>query len=536
MRLWTVQEMRAVEEEAHANGISYDQMIEEAGQGVADTLDELYGNEEQVSCVVGLVGGGRNGSDTLSALIELAEKGWEARAYLLRDLPTDDVWKRRAADADIEMMVMAEDAGFEALEEWLEDADVLLDGLIGTGARLPLRDDVAQLLEKVFLLSEDVLIVAVDCPSGMDCETGEVSDVMLDAEMTICIHAVKAGQLKLPAFEYLGLLEVVPLTLPNNLTSVPKVDRRVATRFDAFCALPERPADSHKGMFGNALIAAGSIQYTGAAQLAALAAIRIGTGLVRLAVPGPLHLALASSIPEVTWLMLPHEMGVISAGAEEVLLKNFEGVDALLLGPGWGREETTGEFLRRLLSGGEHLQRRGIGFVAERETSHEAKTVLPPLVIDADGLRLLAKLPNWSDLLPEGTILTPHPGEMAALTGWTVDQIQADRIEAALHFAALWKQVVVLKGAFTVVASPDGKITVIPVATAALAHPGTGDVLSGILVGLRAQGGEAYAVAVAGAWFHANAGVAAEKRFASPIPVAARDIINMLPEVLPQRF
>jgi NAD(P)H-hydrate epimerase len=534
MRLWTVGEMRAVEQEANERGVSYDQMIAQAGIGVAFWVDGVYGREDETCCAVGLVGGGHNGSDTLAALIELANLGWVAKAYLLKTLSKDDVWRQRAAEAQVEMVVMNEDGEFDALEEWLDDADVLLDGLVGTGFKLPMKPDLAKLLDKVLHFVEDLPVVAVDCPSGMDCETGMVADETLQADLTICIHAVKTGQLQLPAFRYLGELVQVDLNLPEDLSSYPKVLREVASYADMISLLPDRPDDAHKGMFGKAMIVAGSINYTGAAQLAALAACRMGTGLVRLAVPGALHMALAGSLPEVTWLVLPQEMGVIAAGAEDVLLKNLEDVDALLLGPGWGREDTTGEFLRKLLTGGEHIQRRGIGFVLDGDVAAEQdkRVELPPLVLDADGLRLLAKLLDWPRLLPPGTILTPHPGEMAALTGWTVEQVQANRMETAQHFAMLWKQVVVLKGAFTVIAAPDGRVTLIPAATAALAHAGTGDVLAGMIVGLRAQDLDAYDAAVAAAYFHAQAGVLAEQRVGGTASVLARDVLEALVTVM----
>jgi len=154
------------------------------------------------------------------------------------------------------------------------------------------------------------------------------------------------------------------------------------------------------------------------------------------------------------------------------------------------------------------------------------------MVIDADGLKLLARLPNWPALLPQDSILTPHPGEMAVLTGQAVETIQADRLAAACHSAAEWGQVVVLKGAITVIAAPDGRCGVIPVASSALAHAGTGDVLAGIIAGLRAQGTAAYEAALAGAWLHAQAGLLAAESLGHEAAVLAGDLIEALPEVL----
>ncbi len=158
--------------------------------------------------------------------------------------------------------------------------------------------------------------------------------------------------------------------------------------------------------------------------------------------------------------------------------------------------------------------------------------VLPPIVFDADGLKLLAKIPEWSKLLPSGTILTPHPGEMAVLTGLSVDEIQKDRLEIAKKFASQWGHVVVLKGAFTVIATPDKKTFTIPVATPALARAGSGDVLAGIIVGLRAQGMDEFNAAVAGAWIHAQAGLIAEDIEGTATSVMAGDVLECIAEVL----
>ena len=158
--------------------------------------------------------------------------------------------------------------------------------------------------------------------------------------------------------------------------------------------------------------------------------------------------------------------------------------------------------------------------------------VRPPLVMDADGLRLMARLKNWPELLPPGSILTPHPGEMSALTGLTVEQIQSDRWETARTYARKWKTTVILKGALTVIADENGQACIIPVATSALSKAGSGDVLAGLVAGLLAQGRPAWEAAVAGAWIHAQAGLAAAQNLGSPAPVMASDVIEAVPGVL----
>lgn len=534
MRLVTVSQMQAIEKEADAGGLTYDQMMENAGQGLADIILGLYVGDE-TSEIIGLVGPGNNGGDTLVALSTLAAQGWKARAYLVKRKKDDLV--KRFLEAGGE--VLSRENPFEQLAEAIETADVFLDGIFGTGIKLPLKKDVAEFLSEVNDvldgLDEPPLIIAVDCPSGVDCDTGEVANEAIAANLTVTMAAVKQGMLQLPAFEYVGDLKVVDIGLPNDLSSFTDIKTEVADEESVAALLPERPLDSHKGTFGTALIAAGSVNYTGAVLLAGEAAYRVGAGLVTLAVPAPLHGALSGRFPEATWVLLPHELGVIARDASEVFAKNLERATALLIGPGFGTEDTTKEFIENLLKG-KVLARKAtarIGFVRqESEKKEEKNSELPPMIFDADGLKLLAKIPDWYKLLPAPAILTPHPGEMAVLTGLSKEEIQADRQEIAAKYAREWGHVVILKGAFTVVAAPDGRMTVIPVASPALARAGTGDVLAGLIVGLRAQGLEAFEAAVAGAWIHAQAGLYAADDLGTTASVLAGDVLNSVSDVL----
>jgi hydroxyethylthiazole kinase-like uncharacterized protein yjeF len=255
-----------------------------------------------------------------------------------------------------------------------------------------------------------------------------------------------------------------------------------------------------------------------------------------MAIPAPLHPVLAGHFPEATWILLPHEMGAISENALEVLVDNMGSGSALLLGPGLGLEETTAKFIMQLIVNNKNtnIGTKRIGFLPneiEQDTSRKQK-VLPPMVVDADGLKLLAKISGWFDILPAPGILTPHPGEMSLLTSLSIEEIQADRINIARKYSILWGHVIVLKGAFTVIASPDGKTTTIPIATSALAHAGTGDVLAGLITGLRAQGMEAYNAAIVGTWIHARAGLIASELQGNTATVLAGDILDCIADVM----
>ena len=536
MKLVTVSQMQAIEKEADAYGLTYDQMMQNAGQGIVDTLLELYTGEEELE-IVGLVGPGNNGGDALVALTALLQEGWKAHAYLVKRKKDDLVKGFTAAGG--ELIPTEKDDSFFHLSSFLESADVLLDGVLGTGIKLPLKKDVAEVLAQVndILdgLEQTPLVVAVDCPSGVDCDSGEVAEETIPASVTVTMAAVKQGLVKLPAFEYVGELQVVDIGLPAELKALTDVQTEVAEEELIAALLPERPLDSHKGTFGTALIVAGSVNYTGAAVLAGEAAYRAGAGLVTLAIPSSLHSALAHQLLEATWILLPHEMGAIAEGAADPLAKKLDRATAMLIGPGLGTQETTKLFVENLITG-KMTQKKSaarIGFLHdEGKRSDEKNGTLPPLVVDADGLNLLAKVKDWHTSLPSQAILTPHPGEMSTLTGLSKDLIQEDRQKIASQYAKTWGHVVVLKGAFTVIASPDGRATVIPVASPALARAGTGDVLAGIIVGLRAQGLEAYDAAVAGAWIHAQAGLYASDDLGTSASVMASDVLNSIPDVI----
>ena len=536
MKLVTVPEMVTIEMEADARGLTYAQMMENAGTGLAEIIHDLQAHID-IREVLGLVGPGNNGGDTLVALSLLAASGWRARAYLVNR--RQDALVERLQTAGGHAIQAVEDQDFAGLSSLMASAGIMLDGLLGTGSRPPVRGVVANVMSQakrvLHGLDGPPYVIAVDCPSGVDCDTGEASDDCIRAELTVTMAAVKQGLLRMPAHNFVGDLRVVDIGLPADLPSLESIRMQVADEELVAGMLPSRPPDAHKGTFGTAMIAAGSVNYTGAAFLAGSAAYRAGAGLVTLAVPSLLHAVLAGRLPEATWLLLPHEVGVISRDASAVLLRALTGASALLVGPGLGTEDTTREFIARLLARGRTVSKATapMGLIdAKAGRGIESGEALPGLVFDADGLKLLAGIQDWPRLLPGTAVLTPHPGEMSVLTGISKEDIQQQRAGIAARFAKAWGHVVVLKGAFTVVAAPQGQIAIIPVASAALARAGSGDVLAGIIVGLRAQGVAPYDAAVAGAWIHAEAGLYAATRLGNTASVLAGDILESVTEVI----
>lgn len=511
MKLVTISQMQAIEKEADAKGVSYAQLMENAGRGLAEIVHVL-GQENGWDTVTGLVGSGNNGGDTLVALTWLAGAGWRTHAYLV-NRKMDDPLIMRYLEAGGEVLQFVGDPNLETLNAALNESAVLVDGLLGTGVKLPLKSEAALVLAgvRVALSNMDTssFVVAVDCPSGVDSDSGEVATETIPADLTVTMAAVKQGLLKLPAFEFVGNLELVDIGLPENLDAWSAVKTEVADWEMVSALLPERTLASHKGTFGTAFVVAGSTSYTGAALLAGKAAYRVGGGLVTMAVPETLHVALSGQIPEATWVPLSHKSGFISGQAVSKVLEHLDRATAMLIGPGLGTHSSTKSFVENLLP-----------------------AIKIPLVIDADGLRYLIQIPDWHKKLSTVSVLTPHPGEMSALTGLSREEIQSNREVVAERYAREWGHVVVLKGAFTVIASPDGRRTTIPVATPALARAGTGDVLAGLIVGLRAQGLDAFAAAVAGVFIHAQAGLLAAEELGTTASVLASDVLNAVPEIL----
>jgi NAD(P)H-hydrate epimerase len=514
-KLVSVAEMVAIEKAADAGGLSYAQMMDNAGTALANEVHAAY-SQYAGTGVLALVGSGNNGGDALVALNVLAQQGWRVAVYIVGKRPADDPLMARVKQVSSEIVFLGEDGDYAKLTTLLSQYKVLLDGLLGTGIKLPLRQPVPAVLQIVrdVIGSGEVnpLIVAVDCPSGIDCDSGEAAEETLQANLTVCMAAVKAGLLKNPAFGYLGKLVLVSIGLPADLKAYQAINRVVVTPEMVKEFLPPRPLNAHKGTFGTALVVAGSVNFSGAALLSGEAAYRIGAGLVTLASPKPLHAALAGQIVEATWLPLPDEEGFIASEAAPIVADNLERITAMLIGPGFGQMETTARFLEDLMA--------------------KVGTELPPLVIDADGLKLLARIKDWPQRLPKPAVLTPHPGEMSVLTGESIAEIQQDRLSTAECYARQWGHVVVLKGAFTVIAAPDGRTAIIPVATPALARAGTGDVLAGMITGLRAQGVAAFESAAAGAWLHAQAGLAAAQAVGHPAATLAGDLIPQLAKVM----
>jgi hydroxyethylthiazole kinase-like uncharacterized protein yjeF len=462
----SVAEMRALEAAAIAAGTPERELQERAGRAVAEVVSDRLGSAGERVAV--LVGAGNNGRDGVVAGRHLAERGHRVQLWLTPRHALDATELADLAARGIELRSTEPSEQGVALREALAASRVAIDGLLGVGARGPMRPGLAEpaeVLNAVRAGHPRLLVVAVDVPSGLNADDGSVPGSAVAADVTVTFGAVKAGLLRFPGASLVGRLEPRPIGLPASATAA--LPTRILDEAAVRPLLPARPLDAHKYRLGRTLVVAGSDMYVGAATLCTAAAARSGCGLVAVASTTTVKAVLAARLPEATYPVPPLELEQDPEGSAGRVVDALPDYQSLVLGPGIGRAETTDRFLRRLLAGNAGL----------------AAPV--PTVIDADALTLLARWPGWWEQIGPSHVLTPHAGEMARLTG---DRSESAPWERAREAAARWGQVVVLKGPFTSVASPDGPVWVYPHANPALASAGTGDVLAGLCAGLLAQG------------------------------------------------
>jgi ADP-dependent NAD(P)H-hydrate dehydratase / NAD(P)H-hydrate epimerase len=547
--------------------------MEQAGTLTAQALIERW--PVQGRRVLVLVGPGNNGGDGLVCARALHEAGANVHLYLWKREPSDeDVNWRLCRERGIEFTRAGQDPGLAGLKEQVAITDFIVDAFLGTGVARPILGLLREILDTVREglkgrhgdtetgrgnEGEEVLVTpapgvppadaaerrapptgpivaAVDLPSGLNPDTGGLDPAAVPADLTVTFAFPKVGHYAFPGAGAVGELTVADIGIKREWASDVPLD--VATHEEIGMRLPARPRESNKGTFGKALLACGSLEFTGAPRLAAAAAGRVGAGLVTLATPRAIYPIVSAGLNESTYLPLPDVDGAWSPRAVKPLVEHAREYEALLVGCGFGRAESTKQFVARLF---------GIAGTARQKGQPAGTDVrLPALVIDADALNALAEVKEWWKEVRFGAppVITPHPGEMARLVGSTVRAVQEDRVGIATRSAREWNAIVVLKGAFTVIAAPDGNATLIPFATSALATAGTGDVLAGTIVGLLAQyraaslksghdGAEAaiedaFKAAVAGAYIHALAGEIAGAEI-GPAGVVAGDLVPRLP-------
>jgi NAD(P)H-hydrate epimerase len=372
----------------------------------------------------------------------------------------------------------AEQLSTEQLHSHLDQADLVVDALFGTGLNQPLRTPA---LDWVTALHQAAVpVVAIDIPSGIDANSGAVLGTAVRADLTVTFARPKLGHFITPGAELTGALVVADIGIPSQIVAEEDIRTHLITPQIAASWLPQRGHAAHKGTFGHTLIIGGSPGMTGAPTLAALGAHGVGSGLVSVAIPAGLNDILEHKLTEPMSLPMPDTVDrTFAESAVKPLLGAAEQRSVTVLGPGISTHPETQTMVR--------------DFTA----AHDG-----PLVIDADGLNAWAEHMDQFPNRPAPTILTPHPGEMARLAGISTTAVQHDRITAACQLAHKKNLIVVLKGANTVIANPQGQVWLNPTGGPALASGGSGDVLAGIIAGLLAQGRPAIEAATLGTFLH----------------------------------
>jgi NAD(P)H-hydrate epimerase len=481
--------MRALEQAAVEAGTSLDTLMENAGLAVAQEVWMMLGVVAGRRILV-LCGPGNNGGDGLVAARHLAEWEGDVVVYLLTPRDENDANLTNVRALNVPVFVAGEDAGYERLQQALDGAEIVVDALLGTGGSRPIDGSgkLGEILRRTEATRARAIapkIVAVDLPSGVDADSGRADPLALHADMTITFGLAKVGLYAIPGSEHAGRVQVVDIGLPKDAerdVPVELLDARWARE-----RLPARPKDGNKGTFGRVLVVAGSHDYVGAPRLAAEACYRVGAGLVTVAATPRVQAITAAALPEATYLPLDDAPGLTPTNARAIM-DTLQQYDALLIGPGLSQRDGVRDAVTEIVAAA-HQHVRGI-------------------VIDADALNALAHRTGWQPHISHETVLTPHPGEMSRLLGCTVEDVQRDRLNVAMNAAKEWGHVVVLKGAHTIVAAPDGRAAISPHANPLLATAGTGDVLAGAITGFIAQGAAPFDAAACAVFVH---GLAADE-------------------------
>jgi NAD(P)H-hydrate epimerase len=510
----TVAEMQAIEAASERAGVSTDTLMENAGLACARRIREVLGGAAARNVII-LVGPGNNGADGLVVARHLQRWGADVCCYVVRGRPSVDPKMVDARAYGVRVVDAAEDVELERLGRLLGRCDVLVDAILGAGRYRPLEGVVRDVALSVTAnrSRHGYEIISLDLPTGVNPDIGEADEASLQADETLALCCPKVGIANFPGSAFAGRISILDIGLPDGLLEGFNLPQQWLTADVVAGWLPPRPLQSHKGTFGHLLIVAGSRHFVGAAYLAAQGAHRAGAGLVTLAAPESVYRLAAVKLTETIHLPLPEDAaGQIDPAAADEILPRLGSYSAMALGCGMGWLPGTTEFVERLLLNG-------------------AETAKIPLVIDADGLNNLSQRPDWANRLRAPAVLTPHPGEMATLTGLSTADVQSGRTTVATDAARRWNQHVLLKGANSIVAAPDGRSRLLPFINPALAAGGTGDVLTGIIGGLMAQGATPFDAASLGGFIHGTAGEEV-RRIRGDAGVVASDLLDRVPSMM----
>jgi len=486
-------------------------LMENAGRGAVELLTDHFPDIQKKTIAI-VAGKGNNGGDGFVMARYLLNRGISVKVFLLTDP------KSLRGDAEInfnifhhmkgEIIPIPSSKDYQKVKKSLENFDLLIDGIFGTGLDAEVRGYYREVIDHINTLQKP--IVAIDVPSGLDADTGRPLGTAVRASLTITFGLPKVGLLISPGIDYVGLLKIVDIGIPRRLLEEEMIQTHLLEQetLQKWLSTP-RQANTHKGDYGHLLVIAGSVGKTGAAAMACEAALRMGAGLVTLAIPKSLNSIMEVKLTEVMTEPLPETpKQTLSLRAFNTILRLCENKKAVVIGPGIGTYKETQSLVLKLI-----------------------KALDLPIILDADGLTSLSAQPKTLLAAKRPLILTPHPGEMARLIQSTVREVQEDRIGVSKNFSQSHRIYLVLKGHRTLIATPKGEVFINPTGNPGMASGGTGDVLTGMIGGLICQGLDILQSLKISVYLHGWAGDEVARELGEKSLIAT-DIIKTFPALL----
>ncbi len=486
-------------------------LMENAGKGAAEVISNTFPDIHKKKIAI-IAGKGNNGGDGLVIARYLLNQGVSVRVYLL----TDPKGLRGDAETNFnifqrmkgEVISVPSSKDYVKLKKDLERFDILVDGIFGTGLDAEVRGYYREVIDHLNTLQRP--IVAIDIPSGLDADTGKPLGTAIRAFLTITFGLPKVGHLIPPGIDYVGEVKVIDIGIPKRLVEEEKISTHLLEEKEIkkWLSIPRNP-DTHKGDYGHLLVIAGSVGKTGAAAMACQAALRMGAGLVTLAIPKSLNGIMEMKLTEVMTEPLPETpKQTLSLRAFSAILRLCENKKAVIIGPGLGTFKETQSLVLKLI--------KALGL---------------PIILDADGLTALATQPKTLPVTNRSLILTPHPGEMARLMRSQVKEVLEDRIGVSRNFSQSHHVHLVLKGHPTLISTPKGEVFINPTGNPGMASGGTGDVLTGMIGGLVCQGFDILPSLQMAVYLHGMAGDEGAQEWGEKSLIAT-DIIKKIPTLL----
>jgi len=516
MKVATAEQMQELDRKAiEAYRIPGIVLMENAGRGATEVISNTFPDLQKMKIAI-VAGKGNNGGDGFVIARYLLNRRISVKVYLLADP------KGLRGDAETNFQIFQRMKGevisvpsskdYQKVKKELEKFDLLIDAIFGTGLDAEVRGYYREVIDHLNTLQKP--IVAIDIPSGLDANTGKPFGTAVRASLTITFGLPKIGHVISPGLDYVGKLKLVDIGLPKKLVEEERIQTYLLENDEirGWLSTPRRP-DTHKGDYGHLLVIAGSVGKTGAAAMACEAALRIGAGLVTLAIPKSLNAIMEVKLTEVMTEPLPETpKQTLSLRAFSSILRLCENKKAVIIGPGIGTFKETQSLILKLI-----------------------KTLNLPIILDADGLTALATQPKTLPTTNRSLILTPHPGEMAKLIRSTPKDVQEDRISISRNFAQSHHVHLVLKGHRSLIATPKGEVFINPTGNPGMASGGTGDVLTGMIGGLICQGFDILQSLQMAVYLHGLAGDEMAQELGEK-SLIARDIIEKIPALLQGRI